>query len=147
MPALDGLGVLRRLHSDGIRVPVVLVSAFTQPQIIDQALAAGAAGYLSKDAPRDEILVALDVAALGGHIVQDSAAHAHGQPPLIRAERALLALLHDGWSVDELPAISGLDADAVERHLLDAAIKLGARSAHDTLARALCARAAGLRSP
>ena len=53
------------------------------------------------------------------------------------AERALLQLLHDGWTVDELPAITGLDADTVERHLLDAAIKLGARRIDDTLARAL----------
>src|SRR5207344_1175387 len=48
MPALDALGVLRHLERDGIHVPVVLISAFTQPQIVDQALTAGAAGYLSK---------------------------------------------------------------------------------------------------
>ena len=72
MPALDALGVLRRLERDGIHVPVVLISAFTQPQIIDQALTAGAAGYLSKDAPREEILVALDAVASGARVVQDS---------------------------------------------------------------------------
>ena len=120
-----------------IHVPVVLISAFAQPQIVDQALAAGAAGYLSKDAPREEILVALDVVALGGRIVQGAAAHADGRPPLIPAERSLLMMLHDGLSADELPALSGLDADTVERHLLHAAIKLGTRNADDTLARAL----------
>ena len=51
MPVLDALGVLRRLNDEGVRVPIVLLSAFTQPQIIDHALAAGAAGYLSKSAP------------------------------------------------------------------------------------------------
>lgn len=137
MPALDALEVLRRLKRDGIDVPVVLLSAFTQPHIVDQALNAGAAGYLSKDAPREEILVALDVVAMGGRILQGSAAPAHGRAPLIPAERALLMLLHEGWSVDELPAVTGLDADAVERHLLDAAIKLGTRNATDTLARAV----------
>ena len=137
MPVLDALGVLRRLNDEGVRVPIVLLSAFTQPQIIDHALAAGAAGYLSKSAPREEILVALDGAARGGRVVQGSGAGADGRPPLVPAERALLMFLHDGWNVDELPALMGLDADAVERHLLEAAIKLGTRNADDTLARAL----------
>lgn len=137
MPTLDALGVLRGLRDEGIDVPVVLISAFAQTTIIDQALQAGAVGYLSKDAPREEILVALEAAALGGRIVQGSAAHAHGQAPLMPIERALLLMLDDGWSVDELAGMSGLDGAAVERHLLDAAIKLGTRSADDTLARAL----------
>ena len=74
MPALDALGVLRRLEDGAVNVPVVVISAFTQPQIIERALAAGAAGYLSKDAPREEILVALDAVASGARVVQDSGA-------------------------------------------------------------------------
>ena len=79
MPGLDALGVLRRLENGAVRVPVVVISAFTQPQIIDRALAAGAAGYLSKDAPREEILVALDAVASGARVVQDSGVHARGR--------------------------------------------------------------------
>ncbi len=137
MPALDALGILRHLDRDGIRVPVVVLSAFSQPHIVDQVLQAGAAGYLSKDAAREEILVALDVAALGGRIAQQPAAHAHGQPRLLPAERAILHLLNDGWSPEELPAITGLAADAVHRHLADAAATLGTTTADETLARAL----------
>jgi two-component system, NarL family, nitrate/nitrite response regulator NarL len=137
MPALDALGVLRGLDDAALDVPVVVISAFAQPQIIERALAAGAAGYLSKDAPREEILVALDAVAGGGRVVQDSGGDTHGRPPLAPVERALLIFLHDGWSVRELPAITGLDAAAVERHLLEAAVKLGARNANDTLARAV----------
>ena len=84
MPTLDGLAILRRLQRDGIHVPVVLLSAFLEPEIVDQALTAGAAGYLSKDVPRDEILAALDAAALRGRGSQD------GTPPpspLVPAER------------------------------------------------------------
>jgi len=137
MPALDALGLLRRLDDGAVRVPVVVISAFVQPQIIERALAAGAAGYLSKDAPREEILVALEAVASGARVVQNSGADSDGRPPLVPVERALLIFLHDGWSLDELPAITGLDADAVERHLLEAAVKLGARNADDTLARAV----------
>ena len=126
MPTLDGLEILRRLQRDGIHVPVVLLSAFTQPEIVDQALAAGAVRYLSKEAPRDEILATLDAAAQTG-----------AQPPLVPAERALLQLLDDGWTVSELPALTGLGAGTIEQHLLDAAVKLGTRRIDDTLSRAL----------
>jgi two-component system, NarL family, nitrate/nitrite response regulator NarL len=142
MPTLDGLEILRRLQRDGIHVPVVLLSAFTQPEIVDQALTAGAAGYLSKDAPRDDILAALDAAALdaaalGASIVPDATAQTHPQPPLLPAERALLQLLGDGWTASDLPGLTGLDAGTIERHLLDAAVKLGTRRIDDTLTRAL----------
>ena len=138
MPALDALGVLRRLERRGRqRARRADLGLHPARRSSSSALAAGAAGYLSKDAPREEILVALDAVASGARIVQDSGADAHGRAPLVPVERALLIFLHDGWSVDELPAIVGLDADAVERHLLEAAIKLGTRSANDTLARAL----------
>ena len=137
MPALDALGILRRLDRDGIRVPVLVLSAFTQPHIVEQVLNAGAAGYLSKDAAREEILVALDVAALCGRIAQQPTGHAHGQPPLLATERAILHLLNDGWSPDEVPALTGLDPDTVHRHLLDAAVKLGTTTTDDTLDRAL----------
>ena len=134
MPTLDGLEILRRLRRDGIDVPVVLLSAFARPEIVDQALTAGAAGYLSKDAPREEILAALEAAALRGRVIPDAT---QAQPPLIPAERALLQLLRDGWTAGELPALTGLDAGTIERHLLDAGVKLGTRGIDDTLSRAV----------
>lgn len=73
MPGLDGLGLLRRVRGEELDVSLVLLSAFTQPKIVDEALAAGAAGYLSKDASREEILVGVDAAAVGGRIVQHDA--------------------------------------------------------------------------
>ena len=42
-----------------------------------------------------------------------------------------------GWTVSELPALTGLDSGTIEQHLLDAAVKLGARRIDDTLTRAL----------
>jgi DNA-binding NarL/FixJ family response regulator len=88
MPGLDGLGLLRRVSAEELGVSLVLLSAFTQPKIVDEALAAGAAGYLSKDASREEILAAVDAAALGGRIVQhDAPGPAHDEAtPARRAD-------------------------------------------------------------
>ena len=63
MPDVDGLGVVRATVRDGLPTRVLLLSAHTDSGIVFQALEAGAAGYLSKDARRAEIVEAvLDVA-------------------------------------------------------------------------------------
>jgi DNA-binding NarL/FixJ family response regulator len=81
MPRLDGLDLVRALGHEEDRVPLVLLSAFTEPRIVEQALDAGAAGYLAKDAAREEILAAIDAAALGGRIAQQSRPGTDGRPP------------------------------------------------------------------
>ena len=50
MPDIDGLGVVRATVRDGLPTRVLLLSAHTDSSIVFQALEAGAAGYLSKDA-------------------------------------------------------------------------------------------------
>ena len=41
MPRLDGLGVIARLAASRIRVPVLLLSAFTEPEVVRLALSSG----------------------------------------------------------------------------------------------------------
>ncbi len=70
MPKLDGLGLVRRLEGEGLHIPLVLLSAFTQLHIVERALAAGAAAYLSKDAPREQIVATLDAAGVDYPIIE-----------------------------------------------------------------------------
>lgn len=50
MPRLDGLNLLRRLHAQGVWVPVVLLSSDGDPHLPARALAAGAQAFLTKTA-------------------------------------------------------------------------------------------------
>ena len=70
MPKLDGLELVRRLEGEGLHIPLVLLSAFTHLHIVERALAAGAAAYLSKDASREKIVAALDAAGLDGPVLE-----------------------------------------------------------------------------
>ena len=58
MPSVDGLDVLRRLaHAvPRLDVAVVILSAGTEATACDDAFAAGAAAFLTKDLPRKDIL-------------------------------------------------------------------------------------------
>ena len=69
MPDVDGLGVVRAMVRDGLPTRVLLLSAHTDSGIVFQAIEAGAAGYLSKDARRPEIVEAVQEVARGRTVV------------------------------------------------------------------------------
>ncbi len=59
MPDMDGIAVVHALKRDGSRTRVLLVSAITDGAIVFRALEEGAAGYLSKEASRSELIEAV----------------------------------------------------------------------------------------
>ena len=139
MPRLDGLSVLSRLRLERVRVPVLMLSAFTEPAVVEHALAQGAVAFFDKRADRGE-LVSAAVAVVTGR----PAGAAVGEPQhplLLPLERSILAGLRDGWALHDLPVILGEDRATVERHALDATARLGADRLDEAVA---CALAWGL---
>ena len=59
MPRMDGLEATRRVKSQHPRIGVLMVTMHENPDYLLEALKAGAAGYVLKDAPRDEIIEAI----------------------------------------------------------------------------------------
>jgi CheY-like chemotaxis protein len=61
MPRMDGLELLKKMHHDNIRVPVLMVTANEDAEAAGEALSAGVFAYVPKpfDLPRLEHLVAL----------------------------------------------------------------------------------------
>ncbi|MEI6404423.1 MAG: response regulator [Actinomycetes bacterium] len=59
MPLLDGIEVARAVRST---TPVVLLTAFGQPEIVAQATDAGVMGYLVKPFTESEVVAAIEVA-------------------------------------------------------------------------------------
>ncbi len=69
MPDMDGAAVVHALRRDGIETRVLLVSAVTDGAVVFRALEEGAAGYLSKDSSRSDIIEAVLTVARGGTVV------------------------------------------------------------------------------
>ena len=55
MPDLNGVDVLKELRSRGLHLPVIIITAYDEPSVRANCLAAGASGYLSK--PIDEAVL------------------------------------------------------------------------------------------
>ncbi len=61
MPGIDGIEAARRITAD-IRVPVLILTAFSQRNLIEDARDAGVAAYLVKPFQRGELVPAIEVA-------------------------------------------------------------------------------------
>jgi two-component system nitrate/nitrite response regulator NarL len=59
MPGLGGVELCERMVRGGLPTRVLMISAYLDPSLVARALGAGAAGYLGKDASREEICEAL----------------------------------------------------------------------------------------
>ncbi len=61
MPGMDGIAVARKINQDH-RCAVVLVTAFSQRELIDEAIDAGVHGYVVKPFERHDLVPAIEVA-------------------------------------------------------------------------------------
>jgi len=112
MPGLDGMEVLASLARDAPETRVMLLSAFSEGELVYKALAAGAAGYLSKDADEREITRAILAIAAGETVVSSELSGEvlgsireqalRKAPVLSPREREILALAAEGKSGPEI---------------------------------------------
>ena len=65
MPGVNGFEGLLTLRAQFPSTPVVIISALEDPQLVAEALALGAAGFIPKSTPRHEIVRALNLVAAG----------------------------------------------------------------------------------
>jgi len=134
MRGLDGVSALARLGGARSRTRVVFLSAFGDGEVVARALAAGAAGFLSKEAESEDICDAL-VAAADGQIVLSPGLQTEVVRELRRSaveavrlserEHDVLRLTARGHSGREIAARLGVAPSTVTTHLKRVYAKLG----------------------
>ena len=65
MPGISGIEAARQIRATQPEIKVLILSAIDRREVIEQALDAGASGYLHKDFVLDELRFALDTALAG----------------------------------------------------------------------------------
>jgi two-component system, NarL family, response regulator DesR len=94
MPGLDGITVAGLLARDLPATRSLILTTFGRPGYLRRALAAGASGFLHKDAPASELAAAIRTVAGGGMAVDAALAAAaltEGESPLTPREHEVLA--------------------------------------------------------
>ncbi len=134
MPDLDGLDVVHAVVRDGLPTRVLLLSAITDGPVVYRALEEGAAGYLSKDSRRAEIVAAVRRVAKGETVVPAELAaglagqireHAQAGPTLSEREQQVLAGFARGQSIPQIAGELFLGASTVKTHTQRLYEKLG----------------------
>src|SRR5204863_6510475 len=69
LPGLDGVAVVHAVVREGLATRVLLLSAFTDSGLVYKALQTGAAGYLPKEARREQIVDAVLACSRGETVV------------------------------------------------------------------------------
>ncbi|RNM12782.1 response regulator [Nocardioides pocheonensis] len=124
MPGMDGIEATRRLLAHGHGAAVVMLTSFSDRARVDDALAAGAVGYLLKDSEPDQVLAAVRSAAAGHAPLDARVARAllptRADEPgaaLSVREREVLRLVADGLANKQIATRLGIAERTVKVHL------------------------------
>jgi DNA-binding NarL/FixJ family response regulator len=126
MPEGDGIEALRRIRAAGGGPAVVMLTSFPADDRVLEAMRAGAAGYLLKDAEPSELLAAIRTAHSGGSPLHpDAAARLVGELRRPRAaaveltarEREVLELLARGMPNKAIALRLSLAEKTVKTHV------------------------------
>ncbi len=157
MPVVDGVEATRRLAVEAPGARVLVLTTFDEDALVFEALRAGAAGYLLKDAPSEKLVDAIRAVARGESVLQPSVTakvlsefnrlSRHAPPPeagglgLTERETAVLRLLGRGASNKEIASALSLAEGTVKNHISRILEKFGVT---DRTQAALKARELGL---
>ena len=145
MPGMGGIPTIQQMRAEYPQVQVIALTSFQEGSLVEEALQAGAIGYLLKDVSIEDLAKAIRLAHRGMPILAPAAAQAlvHTvvrRPPAIgqdltERERGVLALLAEGKS--NLQIAEQITPATVKFHTRSIRSKLGTSSRTETVATAL----------
>ena len=143
MPEMDGLEATRRIHALSPECKVLALTVHDDKQYFMQMLAAGASGYITKQAAADDLMGAIKTVAQGHLYLQPALArwllddyqqlvrvnsmstpntdnngnqHAYGLEVLSHRERQVLEQVAEGFNNQEIGQLFSLSPKTIARH-------------------------------
>jgi DNA-binding NarL/FixJ family response regulator len=140
LPDVSGVEVCRRLGRSHPAVPVVILTTYTDGDLVQECLRAGARGYVVKDVERFALKESIRAVHRGQAVLAPQVAgqvidrlrhprEADGPPPALNASQvAILRLISRGHSNREIAAEVHLSENTVKTHVQEIFRKLGVRN-------------------
>jgi len=127
MPGGDGLSAAQALHKNLPACRIVILTTFGRSGYLRQAMESGAVGFLLKDAPANQLAVAIRRVMAGERVVDPDlalSALSDGDNPLTPRERDVLKASLDGVSIADIAMQLYLSEGTVRNHISAAIQKL-----------------------
>jgi len=131
MPGADGITAAADLRRHLPTCRTLILTVFGRPGYMRRAVESGVQGFLLKDAPPDEVAVAVRRVVAGEKVFDPKlalSALSDGTSPLTPREQEVLALSADGASVEAVASALHLSSGTVRNHLSIAIQKVNARN-------------------
>ena len=160
MPGFNGFEVAQRLSGWARPIPVILLTTFDEPDLLEHAIDSGARGFLLKGASPADLLAAIQAVAGGGQWLNPvvtgavrratsrlaPAASAVGpgdavpfETTLTEREKSVLRLAATGLSNREIAEALSLSEGTVKNYMSDLMVKLDSRDRTQAVIRAIAA--------
>jgi DNA-binding NarL/FixJ family response regulator len=129
MPETDGLWALEKIRAKSPATRVVMLSTYDNPTYVARSVALGAADYVLKGSPRQELITAIRRAANGESPSSDSILHhvkgamskrrepSDDEIPLTNREMQVLRHVALGLSNREIGRSLGISIETVKEHV------------------------------
>lgn len=140
MPNLSGIDVAQRLKTEMPGVYVIMLSAAEDQMLVEQALYAGADGYLSKDVTSVELVAAVNDVTKSERVFSpaireminsrtDAPAKDKPKVPLTRREEEVISLVAKGLTSQDIGKRLNISPRTVETHRARIMTKIGVSNA------------------
>ncbi|MDX2558586.1 response regulator transcription factor [Streptomyces sp. TX20-6-3] len=131
LPGRSGLDAAADLRTEAPDCRVLILTTFGRPGYLRRAMEAGAAGFLVKDGPVEELAASIRQVLRGETVIDPALAAAAlgaGPNPLTARERDALAAAVDGATIADIAAVLHLSESTVRNYLSSAIGKTGTRN-------------------
>lgn len=126
MPEMDGIEAAQKIKEQHPNLKILVLSMYNKPEFIRSIIEAGAHGYVLKNAPREELVAAIQAVYSGSEhyspevkdtIMQNLKTKGHVGPAyLTERERAVIRLLADGLTTTEIAEKLYISSHTVDTH-------------------------------
>jgi two-component system, NarL family, response regulator LiaR len=143
MPRMDGAATTQAIRAKHPNVRVLILTSFYEQDQVQNAMRAGAMGYLLKTASADELIAAIRAAYAGQRTLAPEATEALVQAThpvgtnLTERERRILELLSEGLSNQDIADRLSITLATVKFHVTNILSKLSVNSRTEAVLLAL----------
>ncbi len=119
MPKMDGISATRQIRKELPQCKVIAFTMFEQHDAIAQMRAAGASGYIMKNAPLKTVMDAIIVVAKGEEFFDNNtkvSPKSHDDMPLSKRELEIVRLVGEGKTSQEIADILYIGKTTVDTH-------------------------------